>query len=78
MALCNSILTLEKGPDERNQPKVGYASSDEYKIWGKSSLTKRNQLFLGYVSGHCCLSRLRLEYDSVTKNRNQVFPSIGH
>ena len=76
MALCSSILTLEKRPDERNQPKVGYASSGERRAGDESSLTIRNQLFLGYVSGRRCLSRLRLEYDSVTFKRNLVFPSI--
>ena len=73
MASYSSILTLEKRPDERSQPKVGYASSGERSAEEESSLTKRNQLFLGYVSGRCCLSRLRLEYDSVTFKCNLVF-----
>jgi hypothetical protein len=40
------------------------------------SRTERNQLLLGYVRGWLARSRLRLEYDSVTKKRNQVFPSL--
>ncbi len=78
MALRNSILTPERKPDERNQPKVGYASSGERRAGEVNSLTKRNQLFLGYVSDRCGLSWLRLEYDLVTFKRNQVFPSSGH
>jgi hypothetical protein len=76
MVLCNSILTLERRPDERNQLKVGYASSDEGRAREGSSLTKRNQLILGYVFGRFHLGRLRPEYDSVTFKRNLVFPSF--
>jgi hypothetical protein len=39
MVLCNSILTLERRPDERNQPKVGYASPSEHRA-GEESLSQ--------------------------------------
>ena len=73
MVLCNPILTLDRRPDERNQPKVGYASRDECRAGEESSLTQRNQLLLGYAFGRCRLGWLRLEYDSVTFKRNLVF-----
>ena len=77
MVSYSSILALERRPDERNQPKVGYAWPGERRAGEGSSLTQRNQLFLGYVFGHCDRGRLRLECDLVTFKRNLVFPSIG-
>ena len=77
MALSNSILTLEKRLDERNQPKVGYVLPGECGGEDEICSTSRNQLFLGYVFRCCCSDRLRLEYDSVTFKRNIVFPSEG-
>jgi len=75
MVLYSSILTLARRPDERNQPKVGYASSGERRAEEENASLKRNQLLLGYVLGRCSLGWLRVEYDSVTFKRNLVFPS---
>ena len=75
MVSYSSILALVRRPDERNQPKVGYASPGEHRAGEGSSLTQRNQLFLDYVSERCDRGQLRLEYDSVTFKRNLVFPS---
>jgi len=71
------MLASERRPDERNQPEVGYAWSGE-SVAGEGNLCgKRIQLLLGYDLRVDVRSRLRVEYDLVTKNRNLVFPSQG-
>ena len=67
MALSDSILTLEKRLDERNQPKVGYVSPGKCGGEDESCSTNRNQLFLGYGSEVLSLelvtTRIRLGYE---------------